>query len=76
MDIKKVLNIILANLGELNDKFDLLNNKFDSLDIPDVSKLMMKLTEMDKKVFECDKSRRQLSDDFEAFKIKTNSNIE
>lgn len=76
MDIKKVLNIILANLGELNDKFNSLETKFDKLEIPDVSKLMIKLNEMDKKVFECDKSRRELSDDFTAFKMIVNTNLE
>jgi len=75
-DIKKVLNIILANLGSLNDKFINLENKFDKIEIPDVSKLMLRLNEMDKKVFECDKGRRELSDEFTAFKMITNNNFE
>ena len=60
MDIKKVINIILANLGDLNDKFSTLETKFKTLDIPDVSKIMLKLSEMDKKVFEGEKERRKL----------------
>ena len=60
MDIKKVINIILANLGDLNDKFSSLETKFKTLDIPDVSKIMLKLSEMDKKVFEGEKERRKL----------------
>ena len=62
MDIKKVINIILENLGELNAKFDALDSKFTNLEVPDVSKLMAKISTLELNVMEGDKQRKQLSD--------------
>jgi hypothetical protein len=76
MDIKKVLNIIIANLGDLNNKFNHLETKFDKLEVPDISKLMLKMSEMEKRQFEVEKKNSQLSNDFESFKIMTNTSIE
>lgn len=42
-DVKKVLNIILANLGELNAKFNGVEEKLNNLELPDVSLIMNKL---------------------------------
>jgi len=58
--IKDVLNNILSNLGEINNKHDLLETKVANLDIPDMSKLMQRLDKLDVKIFDCDKARRLL----------------
>lgn len=75
-DLKKVISIILDNLGDLHDKFNNLNHKFATLDIPDTSKIMALIADLEKKQFECEKSRRVLIDDLESFKMSTNTNID
>jgi len=68
MDIKKVLEIIIANLHDMETKVDILNVKVDAIEIPDVSKIMARFVEIDKKIFDGDKARRQLSEEFEGYK--------
>ena len=74
--IKDVLDQILKNLGELNNKHDMLDIKVNNLDIPDMSKLIIRLDKMDVKIFDCDKARRLLQDDCDGFKLQTRDNFE
>ena len=76
MDIKKVLEIIIANLHDMETKVDILNVKVDAIEIPDVSKIMARFVEIDKKIFDGDKARRQLSEEFEGYKNQTNIRID
>lgn len=76
MDLKKVITIILENLGDLHNKFDSLTTKFNSLEIPDTGKIMLLIQELDKKQFQSEKSQRQLYLDLEEFKVKTNKSID
>jgi chromosome segregation ATPase len=75
-DLKKVIAIILENLTDLQDKFISLNHKVVTLDIPDTSKIMALIAELEKKQFETERNHRMLSDDLDGFKMTVNSNLD
>lgn len=75
-DLKKVLSIVLENLGDLSDKYNSLNHKFSALDIPDTSKIMIMITELEKKQKESDRKQKYVMDDLDSFKLSVNNNMD
>lgn len=71
-----MLSIILDNLGDLTDKYNNLNHKVSTLNIPDTAKIMALIAELEKKQFECERARRVVIDDLEQFKTQTNISLE
>lgn len=70
-NLKQIIVTILENLGELNNKYDSLNSRFNGLEIPDTSKLMLLLSELEKKQLLLEKGQRAHITDYEEFKKQT-----
>jgi hypothetical protein len=62
ISMKNVLANILANLGEMNDKYDLLKEKVNGIEIPDMSKFNDKMADYEKRIVLGEKERKQLFD--------------
>lgn len=71
LNLKQVIVTILENLGDLNNKYDSLNNRFNGLDIPDTSKIMLLISELEKKQLQLEKGHRAHVTDYEEFKKQT-----
>lgn len=75
-DLKKVIAVILENLSDLQDKYVSLNHKVVTLDIPDTSKIMALIAELEKKQFENERKHRLLCDDLDGFKMTVSTNMD
>jgi len=75
-DLKKVLAVVIDNLGDLQDKYNTMNIKIGSLDIPDVSLIMTKISALEKGQFECERGRRGILDNLESFKMNMTTSLD
>lgn len=69
-EMKGLFRTIFEYLQQFEGQIDMMDNRLNNIKIPDFSKLMKQIQDLDMKVFEADKARRQLSDEFEQFKLQ------
>jgi len=75
LDIKTYLEHIMARLNGLDVRMTQVSDQFNNLEMPDVSKILAQLAELDYKVLEGQKERKLIASDLSGFKTQVNTSL-
>lgn len=75
-DMKKVIQVLIDNVKDLDTRMNNLDHKVGTLDIPDTKAIMKKIEELSKNQLASDMKITQVKDSFDSFSMTINNTID